>query len=90
VSSTALELNWTALAKPFHNGILLGYRIFIWKKSEGNESSLNTTISSTIVYKKFGNLSKWTTYCVEVTAFTSVGDGPRSDVECARTFEDGE
>lgn len=89
VSSTALEINWTALAKPYHNGILLGYRVFIWKESEGNDFSLNTTVSSTTYYKQFEELSKWTTYCFEVAAFTSVGDGPKSDVDCVRTFEDG-
>ena len=89
VSSTALKVNWTSLPRTFRNGILLGYRIFIWQKSEGEESSLNTTVGRRIFSKQFEELFKWTIYCVKVAAFTSVGDGPSSEVQCIRTFEDG-
>ena len=89
LSSTALEVNWTALPKPVRHGIIRGYHLFMWKKSEGSDTSFNITLSSTAVYKLFEDLSKWTVYCIQMTAFTSVGDGPRSDVQCVRTFEDG-
>ena len=89
ISSTALEINWTALATHYRNGILLGYRIFMWKESEGSAFSLNTTVAGATYFKRFEELSKWTTYCFQITAFTSVGDGPKSDADCVRTFEDG-
>ena len=79
-------MNWTELPWELHNGILLGYKIFLSKL--GSPASIQT-FSPNEFYEHSVNMSKWTTYCAQVAAFTAVGDGPMSATECTRTFEDG-
>ena len=82
-------MTWTKIPKRLHNGIVIGYRVFIWKQSEGNESSDNVNVSFTTFFKHLDGLEKWTFYCGQVAGFTRIGIGPRSMVQCTRTFEDG-
>jgi hypothetical protein len=78
------------IPKPLRNGIVLGYRVFIWKEADGPSSKWSVTIPATNLTSDIGELEKYTRYCGEMEAFTRVGPGPRSSVECTRTFEDGE
>ena len=92
ISSTALSMNWTQLPSQFHNGILLGYKAFISNldSQTGTFTALTEmSFSPNEFHQLMTNLSKWTTYCAFITAFTAVGNGPRSTRECTRTFEDG-
>ncbi len=53
-------------------------------------SSLNLTINNgEILAKDITGLAKYTEYEFQVSAFTSVGDGPKSTVNFVRTKEDG-
>ncbi len=74
---------------PLHNGIILGYRIYLWKTSEGQSSEASSNISATESVKVFEELEKYTDYCGQVAGYTRIGEGPRSPVECIRTSEDG-
>ena len=89
VSSTSYNVTWTTIPKDFHNGILLGFRLFFWKHLEGEDSAENVTYGRDVFSVQFPGVRKWTIFCVQVAAFTAVGDGPRSSVDCTRTFEDG-
>jgi hypothetical protein len=82
-------VDWSRIPKPLVNGILLGYRIFIWKESEGLASSWNFTVPPANNTLEIADLEKYTRYCGQMEAFTRVGVGPRSLVECVRTSEDG-
>ena len=92
MSSTSFEMNWTNLPWELHNGILLGYRIWIETIERVGFSIVpNTSVQTfppNVFYKRMINMSKWTTYCVKVAGFTAVGDG-EATVECTRTYEDG-
>ena len=57
-----------------------------WKQSDP-QNVTNVTVSEEV--KMFEDLEKWTIYCGQVSAFTRIGEGPRSQVECIRTSEDG-
>ena len=89
VSSTSFKVNWTYIPKIFHNGIFLGYHLYLWEQITGEESAQNFTYSPSVVVEEFHNVSKWTVYCMKIAGFTSVGDGPLSTVQCTRTYEDG-
>ena len=89
VSSTALKMTWSGIPSPLRNGIIRGYRIFVWRHSEGNESSFKTTVPSTPLVAQIDSLEKWTNYCGQIAAFTRIAYGPRSLVVCGQTSEDG-
>ena len=92
MSSTSFEMNWTNIPWELHNGILLGYKIWIETMDRVGLSIVPNisvqTFSPNEFYKRMINMSKWTTYCVKVAGFTVVGDGVAT-VECTRTYEDG-
>jgi hypothetical protein len=89
VSSSSYKVNWTRIPKIFHNGILSGFHLYIWKQTDGDKSARNITYTPDVRLEQFLDVSKWTIFCAQVAGFTAVGDGPRSTVECTRTFEDG-
>lgn len=89
ISSTSLKSKWLPVPPHLCNGIVVGYRIYIWKLSDDPTTAVNETVTASEHIKLFENLEKWTIYCGQVTAFTSIGEGQRSQVECIRTFEDG-
>jgi hypothetical protein len=89
VSSTSYKLNWTAIPKIFHNGIFLGFHLQIWNELEGIQTARNLTYKPAVRIIQVSNAAKWTIFCARISGYTAVGDGPRSAVECTRTFEDG-
>lgn len=86
LSSTSLNTTWEPVPAHLCNGIVVGYNVFFWKHSEPQNVS-NVTVSEEVALLE--DLEKWTIYCGQVEAFTKIGVGPRSQVECIRTFEDG-
>ena len=56
---------------------------------DGEESARNVTYGQSVSLAQFDGVAKWTVFCTQIAGFTAVGDGPRSTVECTRTFEDG-
>ena len=88
-SSTSLEMEWSMLPRPSVNGIVTGYRIFIWKESTGAHTRWNVTVPPMNVTSEIADLEKYTRYCGQIEAFTRIGTGPLSPVVCMRTSEDG-
>jgi hypothetical protein len=86
VSSTSIKSTWKPIPPHLHNGIVIGYDMSFWKQSDP-QNVTNVTVSEEV--KMFEDLEKWTIYCGQVSAFTRIGEGPRSQVECIRTSEDG-
>ena len=75
-----MTIQWNPLPQQYHNGRLLGYRVFFRKAAS---SSFHVDVSSVVVYNSnwvtLKNLEPGQRYEISVTAFTSKGDGPRSD-----------
>lgn len=88
-SSTSIRVDWSAFPRHLINGILLGYRAFIWKESDGSASKFTVDAPPEAVSASSGNLEKYTTYCGQIEAFTKVGVGPKTPIGCIRTSEDG-
>ena len=86
LSSTSLKTTWEPIPPHLCNGMVMGYNVFFWKHSD-SQSVSNVTVSEEVTLLE--ELEKWTIYCGQVEAFTTIGEGPRSQVECIRTFEDG-
>lgn len=88
-SSTSLLVNWTHIENINWRGIPLGYRIYYWSPELPLEPVLNTTALPSMNYFELKSLSKYTTYCLNVTAFNSGGDGNSSNALCLKTDQDG-
>ena len=74
-----MTVHWNPLPQQYHNGRLLGYRVFFRKAVK---YSFPVNASSVAVYNStcvtLNNLEPRQPYEISVTAFTSKGDGPRS------------
>ena len=86
VSSTSIKSTWDPIPPHLCNGILIGYNLSFWKQSDP-QNFTNVIVSEEV--KLFSWLEKWTFYCGQVVAFTKIGEGPRSQVDCIQTSEDG-
>ena len=79
VTATGMTVHWNPLPQQYHNGRLLGYRVFYRKTAN---YSFPANASSVAVYNftwvTLNNLEPGQRYEISVTAFTSKGDGPRS------------
>ena len=91
LGSRTVKITWKPPPEEQQNGEVLGYRVLYAQADTGygpNEAQeinvLADDRSSTI-----SDLDKWTQYKVWVSAYTSVGDGPRSAVIYVETDEDG-
>ena len=77
-----MTVQWSPLPQQYHNGRLLGYRVF-FRKTANYSFPVNVVASSVVVYNSnwvtLKNLEPGQRYEISVTAFTSKGDGPRSD-----------
>lgn len=96
-SKNEIKVTWHPPEKSKRNGQLLGYRLFVRK--EGAPASEETETVVTATYDDDGNpheqmekvldgLETWTNYIIEVLAYTSVGDGPKSMAIEVKTDED--
>ncbi|XP_022784712.1 protein sidekick-1-like isoform X2 [Stylophora pistillata] len=86
-SSTSLMVIWRKVPKGFVHGILRGYRVF-YKKTEDEESYLNSTTGPTEQELSITGLKKFTEYSMKVLAFTIKGDGAVSNNISVTTDED--
>ena len=88
LSPESVKVLWNSLPAQKANGVLVGYRVSlvaVGPKSSRRSLDVGPDISHAIV----SNLEKFTNYTVQVSAFTSVGEGPvnREEIFC-RTNED--
>ena len=88
-TSTSIEASWQLPPPDSRNGNITGFKLF-YKKKGSSGSSVQITINNrSTLAKVVTGLDKYTEYELEVLAFTSVGDGPKSSVMSERTKEDG-
>jgi len=87
-TSTSIEVSWHLPPADGRNGIIRGFKLFYKKKgSSGSATPLVINSGSTLT-KVVTGLDKYTEYEFQVLAFTSKGDGPKSDPNAATTKED--
>ncbi|CAH3172193.1 unnamed protein product, partial [Porites evermanni] len=81
VRETQFKVTWNPLPQQFHNGRLLGYRVYFRRSAyfpiPFNTSSLVTS-SSNMTWALITGLGPAQRYGVSVAAYTSKGEGPRS------------
>ena len=87
-NSTSITASWELPPADSRNGIITGFKLFYRQKLSGNQSKLNISNAS-IRAKTVRELMKFTEYEFQLLAYTSVGDGPNSSVQFAKTVEDG-
>ncbi|XP_022783215.1 titin-like isoform X2 [Stylophora pistillata] len=87
-SSTSIMTSWHLPPEDFRNGRVQGFKLYYKKKGSTGLPNTITIRNGTFLTKDFIGLEKYTEYEFQVLAFTSVGDGPKSSVEVARTKED--
>ncbi|ESO02131.1 hypothetical protein HELRODRAFT_65728, partial [Helobdella robusta] len=76
--NNTVHISWDPPPRKHHNGILLGYKIFMsCSESKFNrEIKVNTSMNGVYIH----NIIRGMEYAIQLCAFTVVGDGARSDV----------
>ena len=88
-SSTSITASWQLPPENTRHGIITGFKLFYKKKDSAGSATMVAINSGSILTKDVTGLDKYTEYELQVLAFTSVGDGPKSYVVMKRTKEDG-
>ncbi|XP_056317966.1 protein sidekick-1 [Danio aesculapii] len=87
VSSSQLDVEWQPPPVETQNGNIQGYKIHYWEKDRQNETEkeLVLFVPETSVHLK--NLTSYTSYLVQLSAFNAAGDGPLSTARKGRTLQ---
>uniref|UniRef100_A0A673FZ70 Protein sidekick-1-like n=1 Tax=Sinocyclocheilus rhinocerous TaxID=307959 RepID=A0A673FZ70_9TELE len=87
VSSSQLDVEWQPPPVETQNGNIHGYKIHYWEKNRQNETEkeLVLFVPDTSVHLK--NLTSYTNYLVQLSAFNTAGDGPLSAAREGRTLQ---
>uniref|UniRef100_A0A8C1XK23 Sidekick cell adhesion molecule 1b n=1 Tax=Cyprinus carpio TaxID=7962 RepID=A0A8C1XK23_CYPCA len=87
VSFSQLDVEWQPPPIETQNGNIEGYKIHYWEKKRQNETEkeLVLFVPDTSVHLK--NLTSYTTYLVQLSAFNTAGDGPLSAAREGRTLQ---
>ena len=88
-SSTSIRASWQLLPADSRNGIITGFKLFYRQKHSDNQPKLLNISSASIRAETVRELMKFTEYEFQLLAYTSVGNGPNSSVQFAKTMEDG-
>ena len=89
VDSTSVRASWQMPPEDSRNGIITGFKLFYKEKGSGSPKTVMTISSGSTLTTDVSGLHKYTEYNFQVLAFTSTGDGPKSDEKTVRTLEDG-
>ena len=89
-TSTSVTAYWQLPPIDSRNGIIRGFKLFYGQKRCNNQPKQVLHISNASVRaESVRELMKFTEYEFQLLAYTSVGDGPKSSVQVAKTMEDG-
>ncbi|RMX39531.1 hypothetical protein pdam_00006110, partial [Pocillopora damicornis] len=87
-SSASVTASWKLPSDQSRNGIVLGFKLYYKKTGSSGLPNTLTIRNESVGTVVVTGLDKYTEYEFQVLAFTSVGDGPKSSAEVARTKED--
>ena len=88
-NSTSVSVNWQLPPEISRNGVILGFTLYYRKNGTSGQANTATVHDGTVLSTTITGLGKFTGYEFQVSAFTYVGEGPRSSVVTERTSEDG-
>ena len=91
-SSTQITVTWQNVVGKDRNGIILGYKISyraVGQLAVNVTEMVQEVKNGSAVQTVLISLEKYIEYKISVLAYTSKGDGPRSQEISARTDEDG-
>ena len=90
-TSSSVTASWQLPPADSRNGIIRGFKLFINRKKSGDKPDVQLIdVSQTSVYTKIvTGLQESTEYELQVLAYTSAGDGPKSFVHIVKTKEAG-
>ena len=86
-SSTSVTASWQLPPADSRNGIIRGFKLFI--KRKGPDVQMIDVSNPSLYTKTVTGLQESTEYELQVLAYTSAGDGPRSSVQFVKTLEVG-
>ena len=86
-SSSSIIVTWDGVLQEHRNGNITGYKVYI--KKVGSEGGWESEETKQKIFAK-SELDLWSFYYIKISAKTSVGEGPQSNVVRVRTAEDGE
>ena len=90
-TSTSITASWQLPPEDDRKGIIIGFKLFYKKKgSSGSPTQLVTINSGSTLTKVVTGLDEYTEYEFQVLAYTSIGDGPKSNPKSAKTKQAGE
>ena len=88
-TSTSVTAYWQLPPIDSRSGIIRGFKLFYGQKRYDNQPKLLYISNASIREKTVRELMKFTEYEFQLLAYTSIGDGPKSSVQVAKTMEDG-
>ena len=80
-----IRVKWNEIKKEDQNGLILGYEVSYKETGTEKVLSFNTTNTNTIITR----LKPYTSYCIQVRGFTSVGKSPLSPCIDVQTLDKG-
>ncbi|XP_070542153.1 receptor-type tyrosine-protein phosphatase S-like [Ptychodera flava] len=86
LSFHAVAVTWSEVVEDSKNGVILGYRVLYNMESTPQDEHRVEVLEETTTVVNVTGLDAGTAYDFSVLAFTSVGDGPASDVVQESTF----
>ncbi|XP_068727262.1 uncharacterized protein [Montipora capricornis] len=86
-SSTSVTIRWNPVPRGYENGVVTGFRV-LYFDAANTQPKLNVTVGANISSVELKDLLVYTNYCIEALAFTSQGDGIKSDCVTTVTGED--
>ena len=98
VNTSSVRVTWRPPASGQRNGIVVGYRVMYaseWARQQDPGSADPPRDATTVMMTGsdrscvITGLATWTVYRIWVSAFTRVGEGPRSDMIVVQTDEGG-
>ena len=83
-----IEVKWDEVDSQLKNGVIKGYKIFY--TSQGEEERFEDIDDATVSQKLLNDLFANTWYNISMVAYTSVGDGIRSNYKMKKTLTQSE
>ena len=80
-----IRVKWNEIKKEDQNGLILGYEVSYKETGTEKVLSFNATNTNTIITR----LKPFTSYCIQVRGFTSVGKSPLSPCSDVQTLDKG-
>ena len=90
LQGTMVMVEWDHLPQRYARGLLLGYKVYYREKRQLFDPAINTmleTVNSSVSSVVLRDLKQGHQYEVQVAAFNSIGEGPRSVTNDTTTSE---